>query len=214
MKRIILLMLILIIVVSAFSQTSKVPFLKSIVVPGWGQLSSGRDYGYAMLAGEVAIIGSMLYLGTEQKLSKQEAYEYAMEFAHIRPGDYEDTYLGHLSHYDSSGYGGGGYNAHIRELAIENYPNDPIMQQQYIDNNIYSDEMAWNWDSSGDRGTYSKMRIHTQDLKDFSKIAVGVMILNHLVSGIDALRFGKDNNSGLSIQMRGDRPVVSLDISF
>ena len=75
LKRIILLMLILLIVVSAFSQTSKVPFLKSIVVPGWGQLSSGRDYGYAMLAGEVAIIGSMMYLATEQKLSKQEAYE-------------------------------------------------------------------------------------------------------------------------------------------
>ena len=102
----------------------------------------------------------------------------------------------------------------IRQQAIEHFPGDSQAQQEYIDSNIYSDEMAWNWDSSADRGNYSKMRIRTQDLKDYAKIATGIMIFNHLVSGIDILRISGVESSRFSLGMKDRQPLLMLDISF
>lgn len=214
MKKHYLIILLTLLAMSSFCQTKGLNFAKSLVLPGYSQITNGKSYGYAMLAGEVAIIGSMLYLKTEQRLSKQESYEYAIEFAHIRPGYYDEVYFSHLSRYDSSGFGGGGYNAMIRQKAIQNYPDDPVMQQQYIDANIYSNDMAWNWDASSKRGDYSKMRIHTQDLKDFASIATGVLILNHFVSGFDALRISNDVKANLSLGLKEHQPLLRLDVTF
>lgn len=214
MKRYLPLILLLLLSSFCFAQSKGVTFLKSAILPGWGQLSLDRDYGYGMMAAEVGIIGSMFYLANEQKLSKQESYEYALQFAHIQPGDYSPEYFSHLSRYNSSGFGGGGYNAMIRQEALEQFPSDPLAQQAYIDSHAYSDEMAWNWDSSADRGKYSKMRIHTQDLKDYAKIATGIMIFNHLVSGIDILRIKNIESSHLSIGMKRKQPLLMLDLSF
>lgn len=214
MKRMLVLFLLLVSLSGIFAKSKGLTFLQSAIIPGWGQISLDKDYGYGMLAAEVGIIGSMFYLSNEQKLSKQEAYEYAMQFAHIQDGDYDAEYFSHLSRYNSSGFGGGGYNAMIRQQALENFPADPQAQQDYIDTHAYSDEMAWNWDSSNDRGKYSKMRIHTQDLKDYAKIATGLMIFNHLVSGIDILRIGGVESSRFSMGLKDKQPLLMLDITF
>lgn len=214
MKRTLILLIIVLSLSGIFAQSKGITLLKSVVLPGWGQISIDRDYGYGFLAAEVGIIGSMFYLSSEQKLSKQESYEYAMQFAHIRPSDYDPMYFSHLSRYNSSGFGGGGYNAMIRQKAIESFPDDPQTQQEYIDSHIYSDEMAWNWDSSGDRGTYSKMRIHTQDIKDYAQIATGLLIFNHLVSGIDILRLGNIESSRFSLGLKERQPLLMLDLTF
>ncbi|MGC9362881.1 MAG: hypothetical protein ACP5F3_08130, partial [Candidatus Syntrophosphaera sp.] len=166
-KALVTTFLLIIISASLAAESRGLKFLQSLAVPGLSQVHSGRDHGYAMLAAEAGIIAGILFLNAEENLKEQEYYEYALKFAHIQPGDYPNQYFRDLSRYDSSGFEAGGYNADVRQTAMQLYPDDPIAQQIYIDENIYPEDYAWNWDSSDNRGSYSEIRIQTQDLRDY-----------------------------------------------
>jgi hypothetical protein len=215
MKRYLIALAACILIGSLSAQSKGLQFLQSLAVPGLSQIRDGRDYGYAMLASEVGIISTIWFLNTEEKLKQQEYYEYALKYAHINPGSYDDQYYRNLSRYNSSGYEAGGYNAMIREQAMEIYPNDPVQQQIYIDGHVYPDGYAWNWDSLENRAAYSKIRIHTQDLRDYGTMAVGVLIANHLISGIDVLRyFSESNRTRMTMRMSKGVPMLVIDYKW
>ncbi len=213
-KRICITIACLILLMPVFAQSRGVRVLKSAVLPGLGQVSSGHQYGYGMMAAELGIIGSLLYFRNESELKAQEYKDYAVQFAHIQPGVFNTDYYSHLSRYDHSGFGAGGYNAMVRQQAIKLYPDDPALQQQYIDAYAYTDDMAWSWDELSNRREYSQMRIKTQDLKDFAKIATGVLVLNHLVSVIDILRYPVGDKAAFSMKFDGDRRLIVVDVPF
>ncbi len=167
------------------------PLLKSALIPGWGQLTLDKNYGYGMLAGEVMIWSAYFYNSNEQDLRDRSAYEYALKFAHINPGDYPAQYFKNLSKYDTSGYEAGGYNAYVRQTALDLFPSDPIQQQAYIDANAIPDEQAWTWDSYTYRRNYSTMRKDILELKDQAQLITGLIIANHIISSIDMLRLKK-----------------------
>ncbi len=212
-KTLVATFLLIVLSVSLAAESRGLKFLQSLAVPGLSQVRSGRDYGYAMLAAEAGIISGILFLNAEENLKAQEYYEYALKFAHIQPGDYPDQYFRDLSRYDSSGFEAGGYNADVRQKAMQLYPDDPIAQQIYIDENIYPDDYAWNWDSSDNRGSYSEIRIQTQDLRDYGSIAIGVLIVNHLISGIDAL-LQKPDNSQVYLDIKDRHPMLMLSLEW
>ncbi len=191
-------------------------FLQSLAVPGLSQIRSGRGYGYGMLASELGIISTLLYLDAEQDLKTQDYFEYALKYAHIQNRDYPDQYYRDLSRYDSSGFEAGGYNSQVRADAMQLYPNDPLAQQQYIDSNAYPDDYAWSWDSTPNRSAYSKIRVQTQNLRDYGKMALGVLIVNHLISGIDVLRYNaaERRRSQVYLDIRGNTPLLNLCVEW
>lgn len=191
------------------------PLLKSILIPGWGQLSQGHSYGYVMLTSETLFWSTYLYNKNEQDLKDRSSYEYALKFAHINPADYSAQYYRDLSKYNSSGFDAGGYNAMIRQTAIELFQYDPIAQQAYIDENKYTDEMSWGWDNDTLRKKYGTQRKEILDLKDQAQVFTGLLIANHIISGIDMLRQRKHwNNVHPSIQYYRNTPVLHLNIEF
>lgn len=209
----IIILLLVIICLSAQSKGSL--FLRSLIVPGWGQVHSGRNYGYAMMASELAVISSLYYFDNEQKLKSDEAYDYAMKFAHIAAGNYSDEYFAHLSRYSSSGFEAGGYNAMIREQAMVEYPGQPDMQQQYIDANIYPDDLAWNWESDSKRRNYGDIRGDMNRNEEYAKIFTGVLILNHIVSAVDILRLDSEKRrTNISFGVMQRSPMLYLDYKF
>lgn len=215
MKRPAILLFLLAVTCVMPGKTKGFEMLKSLAVPGLSQVTNGKDYGYAMMASEVGIISSMVYFNNEEKLKIREAYEYALKYAHLNPGKYSDQYYRTLSRYNSSGYDAGGYNNEVRETAIRLHPGDPAAQQQYIDANAIPDEQAWNWDSTQNRGSYSKIRIKSQDMRDYGSIAVGVLILNHLVSGVDVLRFFTEKaRSQVYFDYQNHQPMLMLNIRW
>lgn len=214
-KRILFILGLLALCLTLSAQSKGIQFLKSLAVPGLSQVTSGRSYGYGMLAAEVGIISGMLYINNERDLKSREAYEFALKYAHVNPGEYPEQYFRNLSRFNSSGFDADGFNARVRQTAMDLYPNDPIAQQQYIDANAYGNDMAWNWDSPELRGQYSKIRIKTQDLRDYGKIAVGVLILNHLVSGIDVLRyFSETTRSQVYFDIKDKHPMLMLGVEW
>jgi hypothetical protein len=189
------------------------PFFKSAIIPGWGQLSLGNSYGYTMLSGEILFWSGYLYNNNEQKLQNRASFDYALKYSHINPGNYSNQYFRDLSKFDSSGFSAGGYNAMVRQTAIELFQYDPVAQQAYIDENIYPDDMSW--ESYQLRKKYSGMRKDILELKDQAQIFTGLIIANHLISGIDMLRQRKHwNNVHTSIQYYNNTPVLFMNVEF
>ncbi|MDD3143719.1 MAG: hypothetical protein PHG32_05930 [Candidatus Cloacimonetes bacterium] len=214
-KYLVTLLLLLACGASLAAEGTGLQLVQSLVLPGLSQVRHGRNYGYGMLTAEAALISSLLYLNEEAQLKTQEYYEYALKYAHITPGDHADSYLRDLSKFNSSGYEAGGYNAWVRQEALRLFPQDPAQQQIYIDENIYLDDQAWNWDSVDNRGQYVQIRTEAQNMRDYRMLAVGVMIVNHLISGIDVLRYNaKDNKAQVWLDIKDRRPMLMLGLEF
>lgn len=190
----ILLIIILILIIFTWNNNldsqviSLNPVIKSALIPGWGQLSIDRSYGIGLLASEVLLWSSFIYNANEQNLKDRESYEFALKYAHINPGEYSSQYFRDLSKYDSSGFEAGGYNAMVRQTAIDLYPDDQFAQQVYINDNSISDQLSWQWDNFQLRKNYSTMRKDILEYKDRVQVLTGVIMANHLISTIDILR--------------------------
>ena len=132
------------------AQSRGLKFLKSLVVPGLSQVSEGRNYGYAMMVSEISIIGGMMYLNSEEKLKARESYEYALKYAHIRPGGYEEIYFRDLSRYNSGGFDADGFNAR------EERRHESLSSRSVANSNTsiltLIEDMYWNWDSAQKAG--------------------------------------------------------------
>ncbi|MBP7205985.1 MAG: hypothetical protein KBA54_05645 [Candidatus Cloacimonetes bacterium] len=214
-KYLLSLILLLALTIGLTAESAGLQLLQSLALPGLSQVRHGRNYGYGMLAAEAGIISSMLYLNQETGLKTRESYEYALKFAHIEPGEYQDSYLRDISRFNSSGFEAGGYNASVREEAIRLFPHDPQQQQIYIDENIYLDDQAWNWDSVDNRGEYVRIRTEAQNLRDYGMVAVGVLIVNHLISGIDVLRYSaRDRQAQVYLGIKDRSPMLMLDLRW
>ncbi len=214
-KHLVSLLLLLVLGATLAAESTALQMAQSLALPGLAQVRHEHKYGYAMLAAETAIISSMFYFSKEVDLKKRDSYEHALKFAHILPGDYADAYFRDLSRYNSSGFEAGGYNAMVREEAIRLFPLDPSQQQIYIEENMYPDELAWRWDSKDDRATYVSIRTQTQNLRDYGKVAMGVMIVNHLISGLDVLRYNaRDKQAQVYVGMKDSSPMLMLNLRW
>lgn len=215
MKAKLLLAVFLVLISSLLAESKGWQLVQSLAVPGLSQVRSGRNYGYAMLASEAGIIYSMYYLNSEQDLKARKSYDYALKFAHLQPGEYPDEFYRRLGKYSSSGYDQGGYNSMVLQEAQRLYPGDLELQQNYIDANAYSDQFFWDWDSEGKQSEYLGMRSKMQDLKDFGMMATGVLIVNHLVSGIDVLRyFAQSKRSQVYLDLKDRTPMLMLNLEW
>ncbi|HOD17520.1 MAG TPA: hypothetical protein PLF50_02040 [Candidatus Cloacimonadota bacterium] len=191
------------------------PLLKSALIPGWGQLSLNHSYGYAMLTAEILCWSDYYYATTEQDLKERSSYEYALKFAHINPGKYSSQYYRDLAKFNSSGFDAGGYNAMVRQEAINLFPADLAAQQQYIEEKGIPADKAWNWDSISNRNKYAAMRKDILELKDQAQIITGVLIANHIFSSIDMLRLKPQwKNVHASVRYHNSQPELNLSVNF
>ncbi len=212
-KHTIIILLCLLSISGAWAQGKD--FLLSLAVPGFSQLRQGKSYGYAMLAAEAALIGSSLYLSSEADLLMDRAYTHALKFAQVNPTDYESEFFKNLGKYNSSGFDADGYNATIRREAQRQFPADPAAQQSFIEEHSYGEDRYWRWESATRRAQYNRMRNDSQDLESYGLVVVGVIILNHLVSGIDILRSdSQDRRTQLSADIHQKAPMLKLSVKF
>ncbi len=214
----VLLIVLLVMTTQVFAQHNPgLMFLQSLAVPGMGELWQGNNSGYVFIASEILLWSSMFYFQEESHLSKRHAYETALEYAHVTPRDYSDEYYHHLSKYDSSGYEAGGYNEGIRRTAINLYPGDAEAQALYIQNNAYSDDYSWNWDSDERKNQYTKHYKDIQTNKDYAQAMIGGIVLNHLVSGFNSLFYARKTNRRIEMGVHMDHdmtPVLSASWKF
>lgn len=199
---------------SAKEINPRTAFLRSALIPGWGEISQGNNSGYIFLATEVLLWSSILYFNEEEDLLLKESLNYAIRYAHIdAQADFGDEYLYHLSRYNSSGYEAGGYNASIIEQAeaIE----DPLEKQEFIENNVYPETLYWEWDSKENRRQYGIKRKDSSHYNDYAKAVTGVIIANHIFSAINSIRINRKHKLDLKVSLNSElHPILLVNYRF
>lgn len=191
-----------------------ISFVKSAIIPGWGELSQNHKSGYLFLSNEIALFLSYYYFDNQSDLKMKESVMYAYKKAHLSPENNTEEYRLLLSKYMSSGYFSGGYNENIVKTAKSLYPDNPVSQNEYIMENVLPEDVYWNWDSKQDQKKYLLMRKDSNLLKDWTKAASGAILVNHIISAFNAARvtkrpvqFGVDINSD-------NKPLLSAQYRF
>ena len=189
-SKILLIVIFLFIVFSLNAEKiDKKILLKSAILPGLGEISMGSKTGYVFITTELISWCSYFYFKEEADLKEKASHNYAIQYAHISAqNSYPEDYFYHLSRYDDSGFATGGYNAYIVELARSRYPDDTDAQTQFINENTYSDELAWNWDNDDRQHDYSILRKRITEYTDYAQAITGAFIANRLLSMLNSIR--------------------------
>ena len=153
---------------------------RSLVIPGWGEYSLNEKK-----RGKLFIITeSLLWIGMGgsflgSNLEKNTYESIAMKHGGISSGDKPRQFWIDIGFYDSREYF---IAEHLRWRdfdAVEAY-EDP--------------EWDWNWDSKSNKEYFESKRIRSDRLLLMGKFFIGGIVLNHIISGIDALYLSRKHS--------------------
>ncbi|HOE91307.1 MAG TPA: hypothetical protein PKZ69_08070 [Candidatus Cloacimonadota bacterium] len=197
-------MLITIILLISFSacftllnadQTKSVPkaMLFSAILPGAGQLYiENQTSASIFLATEALLWFGKTRFDNERKWTENSYKKFATEIAGADPNTSGKKY-NILQGYLSSEQ----YNDEII-LAARNYflliYNDPEAYEQYLDTHLFTGNESWDWKTDENRLQFKDMRIQRQKYLLYSNFTFGSLLLNRLISIVDAAKSTKANN--------------------
>ena len=195
-----------------------VAFLLSALVPGAGQLYNGNKRGYAFLGVEaVSWFARLSYLDAGDR--KQDDYE-----------TFANRHWSYPRFRDTAGQDGCLWTADADSLIRAYQAEDP---KQYYEEIANTDTYRCGWDDFSEgydptspnalsprRADYRKQREKANQLKDRANLAVAGLVLNRLVSAVDAFRVARSrqteaNGFRLESRLTGSPvdPRVDLRIS-
>lgn len=155
------------------------PFLKSLLIPGWGQYSQDRTGAAMMFLGmETVFWGGMIGVRTYGNWLEGDYQAFANSHANIDPSDKNHDFYVDIGNYDT------------RDEFNE------IQQLERDWDSLYlGSEYSWEWDSSVNRKTFEDLRIKSDLYKNSTIYFAGAIVINHLASAIDAARHSRIQDS-------------------
>jgi len=148
-------------------------FLLSFLIPGLGEYYAGSEKMAKIFLGtEIALWTTYAGLRVYGSWREKDYKNFAITHAHINPKGKEHDYFVNIEHFDD----------------IETY-NQTKLKQRDVDA-LYpeNEEYTWKWDSKKNRLKYEQIRMSSDRSFSNSVLIIGVVVLNHIVSGIDAMR--------------------------
>jgi hypothetical protein len=115
-------------------------------------------------------------------------------------GGFDETYYDALEFNISSEE----FNAKVREDARGLFPNDPEEQEKYVRERIFTGEFAWLWPSSDALREYKNLRSSSRSALQKATYALGLAVVNRVVSALNILRFGGDKNEKVGFGIEHD----------
>ncbi|MFA5498184.1 MAG: hypothetical protein WC327_01380 [Candidatus Cloacimonadia bacterium] len=195
--------------------------LKSVIIPGWGELTSNSNSGYIFLLTELFLWSSRYYFLEESKVCRKDAISYALAHSGIAPGSYDKEFLDLMGRYNSSGFEPGGYNESVFRKAQSLYPDDEEKFNKYLNDNTITDEsLSWSWESKDHRRRFSIKRKNANHNTDYAKAVTGAIVANHLLSALNATRIAALHNKKNRIEVSVDidrrelHPLFTLTYKF
>ncbi|MBT88513.1 MAG: hypothetical protein CMG30_02930 [Candidatus Marinimicrobia bacterium] len=156
------------------------PVLQSALLPGWGQKSlnysdRSRVFTYVESGLVLSIIGSTTYAN----ILKKNYIAYAVAHAAVSSSGKSHEYWVDIGNFST----------------IEDYNDEHLRNREMDDIYEVSPQWGWVWDTDSHRDFFEQKRILSDQMKQVASFGVGAMILNHMVSAIDALylkRIGRE----------------------
>ena len=145
-------------------------FIRSFIVPGWGEYKLGRKKeAAAFLITDISLIAIATGFKYYSGIREDDYKELAMLKAGVDPSGKDDRYWIDIANYDNTD----DYNAQ-RNI-------DRDFANRYDDPSDY-----WDWSSTETRKDYDDIRISSEDGNTRFYYTIGAIALNHLVSAINA----------------------------
>jgi hypothetical protein len=158
------------------AETAKNPggtaFIKSFLVPGWGQYSLGRtNEALTFFGAELMLVGGMFALNDYGKSTRNDYEAMAAAYAGVTGSHSHDFYVD------------------IGNWRTVDEFNERRLQGRQFDA-LYTDPNdRWAWDSDEHRAEMEKIRIRSDRAFNNILYFAGGMVLNHIVSAIHAGRY-------------------------
>lgn len=163
----------------------------SLLLPGMGELyaenyNSGKYFTIAEGALWATFIGMNVYGNWQENRYKT----YAQTYAGINPEGKDEDFYATIGLYTS----------------IESYNNEKALERRY-DEMLSEQKFFWKWNSTEERKTYRSMWTSSEQTFNDVRFVVGAMLVNRLISAINAVRLVSNYNSELEKE-------VSWNVSF
>lgn len=163
----------------------------SLLLPGMGELyaenyNSGKYFTIAEGALWATFIGMNVYGNWQENRYKT----YAQTYAGINPEGKDEDFYATIGLYTS----------------IESYNNEKALERRY-DEMLSEQKFFWKWNSTEERKTYRSMWTSSEQTFNDIRFIVGAMLVNRLISAINAVRLVSNYNSELEKE-------VSWNVSF
>jgi hypothetical protein len=183
--------------------------LRSLILPGWGQLATGHYTQAAIYGGiEVATWTSYITFQRQGNLRRDSYFQTAQLYAGIDLEQQDENYRKLVGQYRSSDV----YNQYVVMREAAYFYTDPADQEAYIASRSIPAENAWNWnDDRAAFDRYGEERRSSEQAFKNGQYALGVAVINRVVSAIAAARQAKSRKEKAEF---GDavpgRPQASL----
>ncbi len=175
-------------------------FFKSLLIPGWGQLSQDRPKAATFfLASEATLILTSVGMQTYGGWLRNDYRAIAAASAGIPDG-------GNRAHGMYVDMGNWDTAAEFNQAR----QRDRDYGRQYISAND-----QWNWTNDAERERFKHIRLNSDKTLDAVKFAVGAVVLNHLVSAIEASSYTRKKtnpNIGVSLGGTTSQPMANLAV--
>ncbi|MCK4304664.1 MAG: hypothetical protein KAY24_10545 [Candidatus Eisenbacteria sp.] len=134
---------------------------------------------------EAGILASYIVFQGQGHVRRDRYIDYAELFAGVSNIDgKEDFYYRNLGKYDSNAE----YEDEIARSARAMYGEDLEKRLAYVDQYKPGPDEAWEWASIAHREMYLEMRKDSRNSFRWADNMLGVLLLNHVLSAVDAAR--------------------------
>ena len=180
------------------------PVVKSLVLPGWGEYSLDNQIrGRIFVLSETVLLLAILGSYSVAQRQETEYKAYAAEHAGIDPIGKDRQFWVDIGNYSSL------FTFNEEHLRWRDF------NALYEDN----DTWAWAWDSSNNRERFENTRIASDSWRLRGSFLIGGVVLNHIVSAIDALYLSKISNIQETVvspnyNPHSDKMEISLTVYF
>ena len=184
--------------------------LRSLILPGWGQLSTGHYTQAAVFGGiEVATWTSYITFERQGALRRDSYFETARLYAGIDLDAQDQSYRKLVGQYRSSDV----YNQYVVMREATYFYTDPADREAYIASRSIPASNAWNWgDERAAFDRYGEQRRSSEQAFKNGQYALGVAVINRVVSAIAAARQAKSRKDKAALSGDGvpGRPQAQL----
>ncbi len=154
------------------------PVTKSIIMPGWGESSLGekkraRIFYYSEIFLWTSYLSSIVFNFHQEK----KYISFASYHAGVKTHAKDHQYWVDIGNYES----------------IEHYNNEHLRFREPENTYTQGSNYDWYWDSNKNRKKFENMRIHADKISLTGSFIIGGIVLNHIVSSIDALYLVRSN---------------------
>jgi hypothetical protein len=152
----------------------------SLLLPGLGEWYVDRfDLGKYSLMSEAGLWLSYYSLQRYGTWIRDDARQYAIVHANAQVAGKNDQYFVDLGNFNDT------YEYNEKKLI------DRTPERLYdVDQGYY-----WQWDTDENRKTYRSLRVSSEKVFNNSKFIIGAVIVNHLISAINAARLARNYNT-------------------